>query len=361
LIENALFPERDLWPVWANKDEGAGCKIRKIMELEAAGRLQWSRVDLSDDDQVEQFVKEVINNYGALHGVIHGADDVNYTGFNPLLELGNIHPEDYFGLKIKSIYNLKKALAPYRLDFLMLISSLAPVLGGFGQAFNAAQCAFLDNFALHEGAPWISVNWDIWRLTDQKANLQEGLYKDAIEPDEGIQAFLKIVTSYTGNRLVVSTTGLQQRISRIHNAHGNMYETPKDSSRVRRPRPDLKTPYAIPRNEVEKKLAASWEDCLGIENIGIDDDFFDLGGDSLISVNVMNQISSIFNKKIPAAILYQKATIRELSQLLAEEDPSSQAEKAEELNQRKEALSRRNQLLHKKHQVKAAEGEDDDE
>lgn len=367
LIENTLFPERDSWPVWVNKEEGAGDKIRRIMGLEETGKFQCHWMDLSEYEQVEQFIKQAIESYGALYGVIHGADDLNQIGFDPLQELGNVNPVDYFGLKIKSTYNLKKALATYQLDFLMLISSLAPVLGGLGQIFHAAQCSFLDSFAIQEGAHWISVNWDTWQLMDRNHHLLEGIYKDAIEPEEGFRAFQKIITAYTGNRIIVSTTGLQQRLLRMSHAHLNVDEPQKILSRSKHPRPDLKTPYVSPSGEVEKKIAASWEDCLGIENIGIDDSFFDLGGDSLISINVMNQLSSIFNKKLPAAILYQKATIRELSQLLGpsqllgEEDASTKQEKSEVLSQRKDTLSRRNQLLHKKHQLKASEGEDNDE
>ncbi|NLW47675.1 MAG: KR domain-containing protein [Firmicutes bacterium] len=361
LIENKSFPQRGSWSLWSNKEEIVGNKIQKIIDLEETGRLQWDCMDLSEYEPVEQLIKQVIESYGALHGVIHGADDFNHTGFYPIQEIDYGKPADYFNLKINSVYHLKKALAPYQLDFLMLISSLAPLLGGLGQIINAAQCSFLDSFAAREGAYWLSVSWDIWQLTGKNRRLQEGIYKDAIEPEEGIRAFQKIITAFTGSRLIVSTTNLQMRILQLGNVHLNINETEKKSANVKHPRPELKTLFIAPGSETEKKLAAIWENCLGIDKIGIDDSFFDLGGDSLISINVMNEISSAFGRKIPAAILYQKATIRDLSQLLGEEDASAKQMRSEILSKRKEALSRRNQLLNKKHQLKFSEGEGNDE
>ncbi|HEX8148210.1 MAG TPA: amino acid adenylation domain-containing protein [Pyrinomonadaceae bacterium] len=52
-------------------------------------------------------------------------------------------------------------------------------------------------------------------------------------------------------------------------------------------RPELGTAYAAPRNEVEEALAAIWENVLGVERVGIHDNFFDLGGDSILSIRVL--------------------------------------------------------------------------
>ncbi|MBM7114700.1 non-ribosomal peptide synthase/polyketide synthase [Archangium primigenium] len=52
-------------------------------------------------------------------------------------------------------------------------------------------------------------------------------------------------------------------------------------------RPSLGKPYAEPRNDVERRLAAVWSELLGIERVGIHDDFFELGGDSIIAIQVI--------------------------------------------------------------------------
>jgi acyl transferase domain-containing protein len=51
------------------------------------------------------------------------------------------------------------------------------------------------------------------------------------------------------------------------------------------PRPEMETPYVEPRNEREQMLAEIWQTFLGIEKIGIHDDFFELGGDSVVAIH----------------------------------------------------------------------------
>jgi hypothetical protein len=52
-------------------------------------------------------------------------------------------------------------------------------------------------------------------------------------------------------------------------------------------RPNLETPFVAPRNEIEERLAGIWAEVLGIDRVGVDDDFFELGGGSLSSLRVI--------------------------------------------------------------------------
>ncbi|MGE5557193.1 MAG: amino acid adenylation domain-containing protein [Bacillota bacterium] len=73
--------------------------------------------------------------------------------------------------------------------------------------------------------------------------------------------------------------------------------------------------YVAPQNEYEEKMAAVWQEALGVERVGTRDNFFDLGGDSIKAI----QVSSLLqNYKHPLAIkdLFQHPTIGELSSLL---------------------------------------------
>jgi amino acid adenylation domain-containing protein len=70
--------------------------------------------------------------------------------------------------------------------------------------------------------------------------------------------------------------------------------------------------YVAPRNEVEEKLVGIWEEILGRENIGIDDDFFELGGNSIKAVSVSRADSF----HIPLKTLYQKRTVRKCLEIV---------------------------------------------
>jgi len=74
--------------------------------------------------------------------------------------------------------------------------------------------------------------------------------------------------------------------------------------------------YAPPRNEVETKLAAIWEEVLALNPIGIHDDFFELGGQSFAAVRVMTRINKQFGRTLPLSVLLEGRTIAYLADSL---------------------------------------------
>ena len=71
--------------------------------------------------------------------------------------------------------------------------------------------------------------------------------------------------------------------------------------------------FIAPRDAVERKLAALWEEVLGIHPIGVNTSFFDLGGRSLLAARLFMQISRAFGKDLPLATLFHASTIEQLA------------------------------------------------
>ncbi|MFS0517036.1 beta-ketoacyl synthase N-terminal-like domain-containing protein [Nostoc sp. UIC 10607] len=89
-------------------------------------------------------------------------------------------------------------------------------------------------------------------------------------------------------------------------------------------RPDLPNSYLAPRNEIEQKIANIWEELLGIKQVGIHDNFFKLGGDSLIAVQVLSRIRNIFSIRLSVANLFESPTIAEIAPKLEKQiDPDT--------------------------------------
>ncbi|MEH1805762.1 type I polyketide synthase [Nostoc sp.] len=89
-------------------------------------------------------------------------------------------------------------------------------------------------------------------------------------------------------------------------------------------RPDLPNSYLAPRNEIEQKIANIWEELLGIKSVGIHDNFFKLGGDSLIAVQVLSRIRNIFSIRLSVANLFESPTIAEIAPKLEKQiDPDT--------------------------------------
>jgi phthiocerol/phenolphthiocerol synthesis type-I polyketide synthase E len=69
-------------------------------------------------------------------------------------------------------------------------------------------------------------------------------------------------------------------------------------------------------NDTGSRLAAIWQEVLGIEGIGVDQNYFDLGGDSSLAVRMFAEIEKVFKVKLPLATLYDAPTIEELARIL---------------------------------------------
>lgn len=72
-----------------------------------------------------------------------------------------------------------------------------------------------------------------------------------------------------------------------------------------------------------RQLTRIWENILGIESIEADQDYFDLGGDSALAVQMFAQIEKVFNIKLPLATLYEAPTIEDLARILGGEVESA--------------------------------------
>jgi len=80
--------------------------------------------------------------------------------------------------------------------------------------------------------------------------------------------------------------------------------------------------YVPPRNGAEETLVGIWEHVLGTSPIGVRDNFFDIGGDSLQSIELMVQIESAFDKVLPLSTLLTEPTIEQIAAVLTQEKPS---------------------------------------
>jgi amino acid adenylation domain-containing protein len=82
----------------------------------------------------------------------------------------------------------------------------------------------------------------------------------------------------------------------------------------------LKNQYAAPCTESEKALVEIWKTVLNLKNIGINDNFFDIGGHSLLAVQIMTKIENKTGKKFPIAILFKYPTIQLLNTFIQKDN-----------------------------------------
>jgi acyl carrier protein len=79
---------------------------------------------------------------------------------------------------------------------------------------------------------------------------------------------------------------------------------------------EIRAPFVAPSNAVEQSLAEIFSEVLGIKQVGIDDNFFDLGGHSLCATMVVVRVKQTLHKELPLRKLFELPTVRELSEFL---------------------------------------------
>jgi SagB-type dehydrogenase family enzyme len=89
-------------------------------------------------------------------------------------------------------------------------------------------------------------------------------------------------------------------------------------------RQELKIQPVAPRDEIEQAIAEVWQNCFGLQQVSIHDGFFELGGDSLLAVQVVRQINQRLNINVPLTEMFINVTIAELAQYIRS-NPNSES------------------------------------
>lgn len=303
-------------------------RIKKIQHLEELGaEILVLKADVADFQQMQNAIDKVRDRFGNIHGVIHAAG----TPGAGIIQLKT--PElatKVFQPKLKGTLVLDAALKDINLDFLILFSSNTAITGGLGQVDYCAANAFLDAFAHYnfyqKQVPTISINWDWWQWDSwQKSllafapNIQSEVkqirQKYGISFLEGIDAFERILSKNLP-QIIVSTKRLQTVIEE-HQAFALPLFSKKSEqfhkSQSLHPRPVLETAYVEPNNAVEQNIANIWQELLGVEKVGVDDNFFDLGGHSLIATQMVSQLRQDFQVELSLRRIFEAPTVAELA------------------------------------------------
>ena len=76
----------------------------------------------------------------------------------------------------------------------------------------------------------------------------------------------------------------------------------------------LEEEFVAPRNQLEESLAQIWREILELERVGIHDDFFDLGGNSLVAMQIIAKVTNTVEVYLPLHSLFDTPTIAGLAQ-----------------------------------------------
>jgi acyl carrier protein len=254
--------------------------------------------------------------------------------------------QQQFMPKIYGLLTLEKVLRGKKLDFCWLTSSLSPILGGLGFSAYSAGNHFMDAFVnwhhqsnAENSSFWISVNWADWDFytaqkkspDDKNEDMKESRDEWWMMAHEGIETFRRILFHSSTHQVAVSTVDMQLRLDRwVAMKTLREDQSQKTRSVAYRSRPQLEANYVKPANLIEQAIAEILQDFLGIEEVGTQDNFFELGATSM---NII-QINSIAREKLQQDISvmwwFEHPTIKSLSGYLLEQTRENQKKSGEE-------------------------------
>ena len=335
LIGRSTFPDRDSWSEWLDnhhEQDKISRKIHKLRKLEALGsKILVESADVSNLQEMQSVIEKAENKFGVINGVIHAAAVVEDS---PIEKTSKTECKQQFLSKVSGVLVLEKLLAHKNLDFCLLMSSLLSILGGLGFVTYGASNSFLDSFVnarshKENNFPWISVNWDDWEVGKEETQ-NEGLDKNlrtlAINPEEGVKAFELILSGINTNQIVVSTINLESIINKCvkRNSLKSKNNSEQSSDYQATNKRNVTDAYVAPRNEIDEKIIDIFQSLLGNTNIGINDDFFELGGDSLIGTMLIAKVKQSFKININLSDIFNLTTVAQISEHITNQKQSSQ-------------------------------------
>jgi acyl transferase domain-containing protein/NAD(P)-dependent dehydrogenase (short-subunit alcohol dehydrogenase family)/SAM-dependent methyltransferase/CTP:molybdopterin cytidylyltransferase MocA len=346
LTRRTPFPERSRWATYLAQHSAADPTARLITTVaeltESGAEVMVLGADVTDHDRMREVVAVAEDRFGPITGVVHAAGVPDTAGM--IQRRDRAATDAAVAAKVLGATVLDNVLGDRDLDYFVLCSSLGAVLYKlkFGEVGYVAGNDFLDAFAAHRSQHrhgfTVSVNWTDWLEAGMWADSQQrlaGRYDSregtlvptedllgGLTEAEGTETFGRILAGRLCPRVVVTSRHLDDLLAK-HERYS--VEDHRDAvSGLRRhqepgDRPDLPTAYQQPRTGVERELTGWWQDLLGFPTIGVRDDFFQLGGDSLIALRLLSLVRERYGVAFSVAQMFDAPTIEAQATIIADD------------------------------------------
>lgn len=297
---------------------------RAIEDVPPNCAVELLRLDVSDEVALSELLEDLEARHGRVDGVVLASAASSLESYSPLAELNMVGAGDHFAAKVTGATALAKVLAPRQPDFVLLFSSISTVLGGLGFAAYATANAFLEQLAVQqrlEGRPWCAIAWDTWADTGHDG--ASGGFGDAqashiVQPTEAMRAIDLAIAS--GHAAVLAAVG--DLDARRQQWGGGFDDSERNDLRAR---PDLPQSYVQPATRLERRLAEIWGEVLGIGGVGTRDNFFDLGGTSLMGLQLLRRMRGDLKAQLPAVALFECPTVELMAAKIETSGPATEA------------------------------------
>ncbi|HEY5808069.1 MAG TPA: beta-ketoacyl reductase [Povalibacter sp.] len=329
------MPDRAAWTSVSPEHE-AYERVKTVLELERQGAaVTVVSVDVSDRARMEELFATLREQTPALAGIIHAAADIK---FSALTEMSAEALQATLRPKVQGTWLLHELSRNLPLDFFALFSSATTLFGASRIAHYAASNQALD-FLAHwrrsAGLPALSVDWGAWeeiRLLGEHRDEVERFGLRPMPADRALQAMSRLAASRVAQRTVADvdwpllkqafeTRGRHRFFERIASqaspAAAAVAESPVSWKAL------LETSAPEDRNEVLAGLVADEVrrvlELDSREPLDPDRGLFEMGMDSLMSVQLKKRLAHATGATLPATLTFTYPTVTALTQYLLRE------------------------------------------
>jgi len=320
LVARSEFPKPSLWQRWLEQHDehhSISVKIRKLLKANAsANNYLICKADVTNINDMKNVIRKAESCFSQINGVIHSAG-ISTGVF--VQKQTNANITKTFAPKIQGTWVLHQLFKNKNLDLMVLFSSISTILGGLGFSDYCAANNFLDTYASYgmnnQKTKILTIGWDGWDevgMGVESAKKQNQLNNTGLSTVDGINTFYRILQS-EHHHLLVSTKNLSERM-----AKGIFIDENKNT--------ENKLTTKIPIQSIDKiklQLTDIWKFYLGIDHIEQNDDFFEIGGDSLLAVQLLTKINHELSLTLSPHILIGSPTINKLADFIKQTQSTS--------------------------------------
>jgi myxalamid-type polyketide synthase MxaB len=319
---------------------GSNAEVLQGLKQQGA-HISVFQADLAEAEQVAGVIAEMKRSMPPLRGIIHAAGVLDD---GVLLQQNRQRFAKVMAPKIDGAWNLHRETAGEPLDFFIMFSSAAAIIGWPGQGNYAAANAFLDalaHYRLAHGLPALSINWGPWSETGMAAQMEAGKRSrlsarglQPIDPQDGFLALQSMLNTSHAQVVALSVNWrdfLRQSASgpalpffaEVAGNMGSAESKPKSSKKDRDFLGVLKrTPAEKRINLLSRYVKREAAAALGLdpeEHLNRQQPLKEMGLDSLMAVELRNTLSALLDRLLPATLLFDYPTIEAIARYLAEE------------------------------------------
>jgi len=339
LINRSSMPERREWEkiILEGQNKRLCEKLKKLIEIEKTGSdaICYS-ADISNIDEIRNILDQIRCKFGRIKGIFHCA---GLAGDGLILNEDEESINRVLAPKIQGTWILHKLTEKENLDFFVVFSSIASLIGGVGEGDYTAANSYLDSFAAYRnrlGKRTIAINWSAWEEagmavdygTAHKGTIFKSLTKvDALECLELIlnsnrtnvivgEINYEILNNIGNGELLRISDKIKSRAtSKANTLNRNPGKKESHNSFDVIISGRQNNNYSL----YEKQLAKIWGEIFELETIDIYQKFHEIGGDSILATQLVQKINDEYPEVIKISDVFLYPSISEMADYIKEE------------------------------------------